>query len=54
TATIEDEKADFFKSTVTIPMNALNIIQICLICLGSVLFLACSIALCVRASKSKS
>ncbi|XP_069483784.1 platelet glycoprotein 4 [Ambystoma mexicanum] len=53
TATINDAKADFFRDTVTTPMNALKIIQITLLTVGIVLFLACSIALCVRSTKSK-
>ncbi|KAM3926317.1 platelet glycoprotein 4 [Leptodactylus fuscus] len=53
TALISDDSANLFKSSVTTPMNAIGIIQILFLCLGIVIFLACSIALCVRHSKGK-
>ncbi|XP_056429398.1 platelet glycoprotein 4 [Hyla sarda] len=53
TATIGKDKANEFKSSVTTPMNALGIIQIVFICLGIVLFLSCSITLCVRSRKER-
>ncbi|XP_068129727.1 platelet glycoprotein 4-like [Hyperolius riggenbachi] len=53
TAIIDDESVKMFKSAVTVPLTVLEVMQILLICLGSVMFLACSIALCVRSSKKK-
>ncbi|XP_073480120.1 platelet glycoprotein 4 [Aquarana catesbeiana] len=53
TALIGDDSANTFKSSVTVPMKVLEVIRILLICLGGVIFLACSIALCVRRSKKK-
>ncbi|KAM5170206.1 platelet glycoprotein 4-like [Mantella aurantiaca] len=51
TALIDDKSADRFKSSVTEPMKVLEVLQIVLLCVGSVLFLACSISLCVIGSK---
>ncbi|XP_040199388.1 platelet glycoprotein 4 [Rana temporaria] len=53
TALIGDDSAKTFKSSVTVPMKALEIIRIVLICVGGVIFLACSITLCVRSCKKK-
>ncbi|XP_068128777.1 platelet glycoprotein 4-like [Hyperolius riggenbachi] len=53
TAMIGDETANMFKSRVTVPLTVLEVMQILLICLGGVMFLACSITLCVRSSKKK-
>ncbi|XP_029472336.1 platelet glycoprotein 4 [Rhinatrema bivittatum] len=51
TATIDDANAELFKATVTTPMNILMIVQVVLLCLGLVAFLACSITLCIRGSR---
>ncbi|KAM4678543.1 platelet glycoprotein 4 [Discoglossus pictus] len=53
TATISDESANTFKSAVTSRTTALGIVQIVFICVGIVVFLACSITLCVRGSKKR-
>ncbi|KAM4037998.1 platelet glycoprotein 4 [Anomaloglossus baeobatrachus] len=53
TALIDDKSADTFKSSVTTPMNVLGIIQIVFLCLGGVIFLACSITLCVKSCRGK-
>ncbi|XP_075061374.1 platelet glycoprotein 4 [Mixophyes fleayi] len=53
TAIIGEESAKTFKSGVTTPMKVLEVIQILFLCLGIVLFLACSITLCVRRSKER-
>nr|DBA31352.1 TPA: hypothetical protein GDO54_007215 [Pyxicephalus adspersus] len=51
TALIGKESADRFKSSVTVPMKVLEVVQILLLCLGGVLFFACSITLCVIRGK---
>ncbi|XP_075713468.1 platelet glycoprotein 4 [Rhinoderma darwinii] len=51
TAIIGEDSANMFKSSVTTPMNALGIVQIVFLCLGGVVFLACSITLCVRSCR---
>ncbi|KAG8439980.1 hypothetical protein GDO86_005955 [Hymenochirus boettgeri] len=51
TALIDDERAKMFKSSILFPMKVLEIVQIVLITFGSVVFLACSITLCVRSSR---
>ncbi|XP_069834365.1 platelet glycoprotein 4 [Dendropsophus ebraccatus] len=53
TAEIGTDKADEFKSKVITPMNALGIIQIVFICLGIVVFISCSISLCVKSCRGK-
>uniref|UniRef100_A0A8C6Y5B0 Platelet glycoprotein 4 n=1 Tax=Naja naja TaxID=35670 RepID=A0A8C6Y5B0_NAJNA len=52
TAIIGDEKAELFRSTVTDKIKLLNIVQIVLITLGSVMFLGFFIAFCVCRKKS--
>nr|XP_033814628.1 platelet glycoprotein 4 isoform X2 [Geotrypetes seraphini] len=51
TAVVDDDTAKMFKATVTTPMNILMIVQVVLLCLGIVGFLACSIALCIYSSR---
>ncbi|KAM5172026.1 platelet glycoprotein 4-like [Mantella aurantiaca] len=51
TALIDDESAEIFKSSVTVPMKVLEVLQILLLCVGSILFLSFSISLCVIGSK---
>ncbi|XP_041059053.1 platelet glycoprotein 4 [Carcharodon carcharias] len=46
TGTIDDETAKMFRDSLTTPVTALGIVQLTLICIGSLLFLSCSIALC--------
>ncbi|KAE8616415.1 hypothetical protein XENTR_v10008800 [Xenopus tropicalis] len=53
TALIGDDSANMFKSKVTTPMKVVEILRIVLLCVGSVVFLACSITLCVRGSKKQ-
>ncbi|XP_063786535.1 platelet glycoprotein 4 [Pseudophryne corroboree] len=52
-AIIGEESANTFKSSVTTPMKVLEVIQILFLCLGCVIFLACSITLCVRRGKER-
>ncbi|XP_062928875.1 platelet glycoprotein 4 isoform X1 [Mobula hypostoma] len=47
TATIDDETAERFRASLIKPMRALGIVQITLICTGSLLFVSFSIALCM-------
>ncbi|XP_030071988.1 platelet glycoprotein 4 [Microcaecilia unicolor] len=51
TGTIDDGTAEKFKATVTTPMNILMVVEVVLLCLGIVSFLACSITLCIRSSR---
>ncbi|XP_032094721.1 platelet glycoprotein 4-like [Thamnophis elegans] len=51
TAIIGDEKAEFFRSKVTDKIKLLNIVQIVLITLGSVMFLGFLIAVCACRKK---
>ncbi|XP_044133098.1 platelet glycoprotein 4 [Bufo gargarizans] len=53
TAMIGEDSANIFKSSVTTPLTALGIVQILLLCLGCVIFLACSITLIVRSCGGK-
>ncbi|XP_018111243.2 platelet glycoprotein 4 [Xenopus laevis] len=53
TALIGDDSANMFKSSVTTPMKVLEVLRIVLICIGAVVFLSCSITLCVRDSLNK-
>ncbi|XP_018419066.1 PREDICTED: platelet glycoprotein 4 [Nanorana parkeri] len=48
TALIGDDSVNQFKSSVTVPLKVLEVLRIVLICLGVVVFLACSITLCVK------
>ncbi|XP_072922686.1 platelet glycoprotein 4 isoform X2 [Hemitrygon akajei] len=47
TATVDDETAKTFRVSLIMPMRALGIAQITLICIGSLLFVSFAIALCV-------
>ncbi|XP_053575731.1 platelet glycoprotein 4 [Bombina bombina] len=53
TATITDESVNEFKNSVTVPTTALGIVQIVFMCAGAVVFLACSITLCVTRGKKR-
>ncbi|GCB71273.1 hypothetical protein scyTo_0001509 [Scyliorhinus torazame] len=46
TGTVDDETAKVFRGSLTTPMTALGITQLTLICIGSLLFLSCVIAIC--------
>ncbi|XP_051890108.1 platelet glycoprotein 4 [Pristis pectinata] len=52
TATIDDETARRFRVSLVIPMTALGIVQLTLICVGSLFSISCAIALCMT-SRSK-
>ncbi|XP_078410382.1 platelet glycoprotein 4 [Cetorhinus maximus] len=53
TGTIDDETAEMFRGSLTIPVTALGVIQLTLICIGSLLFLLCLIALCCTSKVSR-
>ncbi|XP_067915751.1 platelet glycoprotein 4 [Heterodontus francisci] len=46
TATVDDETAEMFRASLITPMTILGITQLTLICIGSLIFLSCAIALC--------
>ncbi|KAG9489965.1 hypothetical protein GDO78_005728 [Eleutherodactylus coqui] len=53
TAVIGEDSANLFKSSVTTPMTVLKAMQILFLCLGCILFVPCSITLCVRRCRGK-
>ncbi|KAM9311749.1 platelet glycoprotein 4 [Gastrophryne carolinensis] len=53
TALVDDDSANEFKSKVATPMKVLEVLKILLLCIGIVMFLACSISLCVRSSRKR-
>ncbi|XP_072418727.1 platelet glycoprotein 4 isoform X1 [Chiloscyllium punctatum] len=53
TGTVDDETARMFRNSLTIPMKALGIVQLTLICIGSLIVVACTVALCITSSNGK-
>ncbi|XP_078090890.1 platelet glycoprotein 4 [Mustelus asterias] len=49
TGTVDDETAKMFRDSLTTRMTALGIAQLTLICIGSLIFLSCAVALCIIA-----
>ncbi|KAE8616413.1 hypothetical protein XENTR_v10008799 [Xenopus tropicalis] len=53
TSLITDDAAKDFKAIVINPMRTIEIVAIQFVCVGCIMFLACSIALCVKGSKKE-
>ncbi|XP_042191751.1 platelet glycoprotein 4 [Callorhinchus milii] len=53
TATVDDETAQLFRDSLLVPVTALGIVQLTLICSGSLLVLVCAVGLCVTSEDER-